>query len=208
MQRRRGRRSRRPSVGEHLPVDPSLPQLLLRLHYGDPRSHAQRYRECTVVSRTCGARSLRESRDCRLWLHNSPFDEGCLRAVHAHYGLPYPDYRFLCTLSASRRRIKGLPNYQLHTVSAACGYLLERHHHARPTPKPVRDRPCGFSDSSAAHPYRAGISLTNIEIRFVSYFWVKSFAGGAGITLRVRAAEGGAAGRFRIRACFCRRLRL
>ena len=61
---------------------------------------------------TCGARSLRESR------------------VHAHYGLPYPDYRFLCTLSASRRRIKGLPNYQLHTVSAACGYLLERHHHA------------------------------------------------------------------------------
>ena len=62
--------------------------------------------------------------------HNSPFDEGCLRAVHAHYGLPYPDYRFLCTLSASRRRITGLPNYQLHTVSAACGYLLERHHHA------------------------------------------------------------------------------
>ena len=62
--------------------------------------------------------------------HNSPFDEGCLRAVHAHYGLPYPDYRFLCTLSASRRRIKGLPNYQLHTVSAACGYLFERHHHA------------------------------------------------------------------------------
>ena len=60
----------------------------------------------------------------------SAFDEGCLRAVHAHYGLPYPDYRFLCTLSASRRRIKGLPNYQLHTVSAACGYLLERHHHA------------------------------------------------------------------------------
>ena len=110
--------------------------------------------------------------------HNSPFDEGCLRAVHAHYGLPYPDYRFLCTLSASRRRIKGLPNYQLHTVSAACGYLLERHHHALADAEACA--PCGFSDSSAAHPYRAGISLTNIEIRFVSYFWVKSFAGGAG----------------------------
>lgn len=41
--------------------------------------------------------------------HNSSFDEGCLRAVHAHYGLPYPDCRFLCTLSASRRRIKGCP---------------------------------------------------------------------------------------------------
>lgn len=62
--------------------------------------------------------------------HNSPFDEGCLRLSTPITDYPYPDYRFLCTLSASRRRIKGLPNYQLHTVSAACGYLFERHHHA------------------------------------------------------------------------------
>lgn len=62
--------------------------------------------------------------------HNAPFDEGCLRAVHELYGLPYPDYQFYCTLRASRRLIKGLPNYQLHTVSAACGYCLEHHHHA------------------------------------------------------------------------------
>lgn len=62
--------------------------------------------------------------------HNSPFDESCLRAVHALYGLLYPDYRFLCTLRASRLRIKGLPNYRLHTVAQACGYRLERHHHA------------------------------------------------------------------------------
>ena len=72
--------------------------------------------------------------------HNSPFDEGCLRAD-------------------------------------TCSNATTMHW---PTPKPVRRSPCGFSDSSAAHPYRAGISLTNIEIRFVSYFWVKSFAGGAG----------------------------
>ena len=62
--------------------------------------------------------------------HNSPFDEGCLRAVHAFYGLPYPDYHFYCTLRASRRQLKGLANYQLQTVSAACGYDLTRHHHA------------------------------------------------------------------------------
>jgi len=62
--------------------------------------------------------------------HNAPFDEGCLRAVHAHYGLPYPDYRFRCTLRASRRCIGGLPDYRLHTVSAACGYRLEHHHYA------------------------------------------------------------------------------
>ena len=35
-----------------------------------------------------------------------------------------------CTLSTARRRIKGLPNYQLHTVAAYFGYELEQHHHA------------------------------------------------------------------------------
>ena len=29
--------------------------------------------------------------------HNSPFDEGCLRAVFELYGMPYPGYRFYCT---------------------------------------------------------------------------------------------------------------
>ena len=63
--------------------------------------------------------------------HNSPFDEGCLRAVFDLYGMPYPGYRFLCTCRASRRVFgKRLPNHQLHTVSAACGFDLEHHHHA------------------------------------------------------------------------------
>lgn len=62
--------------------------------------------------------------------HNSPFDEGCLRAVFAEYGLPYPNYRFYCTLRGARMKLRGLPNYQLHTVSAVCGYNLANHHHA------------------------------------------------------------------------------
>ena len=37
---------------------------------------------------------------------------------------------FLCTLVTARRRLKGLPNYQLQTVAAACGFDLEQHHHA------------------------------------------------------------------------------
>ena len=61
--------------------------------------------------------------------HNRPFDEGCLRAVFAEFGMDYPGYEFHCTLAASRRCLK-LPNHQLHTVSAACGYNLENHHHA------------------------------------------------------------------------------
>ena len=55
--------------------------------------------------------------------HNSPFDEGCLRAVFELYGMPYPGYRFYCTCRASRRTFgSSLPNHQLHTVSAACGF--------------------------------------------------------------------------------------
>lgn len=62
--------------------------------------------------------------------HNSPFDEGCLKAVHAIYEMPYPDYRFYCTYRLARKFFKGLENYQLHTVSAYCGYDLMDHHHA------------------------------------------------------------------------------
>ena len=63
--------------------------------------------------------------------HNSPFDEGCLRAVHRVYQMDYPDYGFHCTCRASRRIFGSLlPNHQLHTVAAHCGYDLTRHHHA------------------------------------------------------------------------------
>ena len=63
--------------------------------------------------------------------HNSPFDEGCLKAVFRVYGMDYPDYTFRCTCRASRKAFgKRLPNHQLQTVAAACGYDLTRHHDA------------------------------------------------------------------------------
>lgn len=63
--------------------------------------------------------------------HNSPFDEGCLRAVMRVYQMDWPDYRFYCTCRAARRVFgRTLPNHQLHTVSEACGFHLENHHHA------------------------------------------------------------------------------
>ena len=63
--------------------------------------------------------------------HNSPFDEGCLKAVFQVYQMDYPDYQFLCTCRASRRRFgRRLPNHQLHTVAAACGCPMTNHHHA------------------------------------------------------------------------------
>ena len=62
--------------------------------------------------------------------HNKPFDEGCLKAVFRTYQMDYPDYLFFDTLYASRRKLPHLPNHQLHTVAAACGFMLENHHHA------------------------------------------------------------------------------
>lgn len=69
--------------------------------------------------------------DLPLVAHNSAFDEGCLRACFELFGMQWPDYRFYCTYRAARRIFGSrLPNHQLQTVSAACGYPLEHHHHA------------------------------------------------------------------------------
>ena len=69
--------------------------------------------------------------DLPLVAHNAPFDEGCLKAAFDLYDLPYPGYLFFCTCQASRRYFgRQLPNHQLHTVAAACGYDLQNHHHA------------------------------------------------------------------------------
>lgn len=62
--------------------------------------------------------------------HNKAFDENCLKAVFAEYGMPYPGYEFHCTLIASRRLLPDLPNHRLDTVAAACGYDMTGHHHA------------------------------------------------------------------------------
>lgn len=61
--------------------------------------------------------------------HNRPFDESCLKAVFAEYGMEYPDYEFHCTLAASRRTLD-LPSHQLPLVAEACGFHLENHHDA------------------------------------------------------------------------------
>ena len=53
------------------------------------------------------------------------------QVVFKVYQMDYPDYRFYDTLTASRRQFgQSLPNHQLQTVAAACGYDLQNHHHA------------------------------------------------------------------------------
>ena len=63
--------------------------------------------------------------------HFSQFDEGCLKAAFAAYGMEYPGYTFYCTCRASRAAFGDkLPNHKLPTVAAHCGYNLQSHHHA------------------------------------------------------------------------------
>jgi len=62
--------------------------------------------------------------------HNKAFDESCLKAVFRCYQMDYPDYEFYCTYRAAKRQFKFLPNHQLQTVAAYCGYDLRQHHHA------------------------------------------------------------------------------
>ncbi len=63
--------------------------------------------------------------------HNSAFDEGCLKAVFDVYQMDYPNYKFYDTCRASRKQLADiLPNHQLQTVAAYCGYSLTQHHHA------------------------------------------------------------------------------
>ncbi len=63
--------------------------------------------------------------------HNARFDSGCLKAVMQVYRMDYLDYAFYDTLWASRKHFgHSLPNHQLQTVAAACGYDLTNHHHA------------------------------------------------------------------------------
>lgn len=69
--------------------------------------------------------------DLPLIAHNSPFDEGCLRAVHELYHMEYPNYLFYCTCRGSRKYFgKALPNHKLDTVAERCGFSLKNHHHA------------------------------------------------------------------------------
>lgn len=69
-------------------------------------------------------------KDLPLVAHNSPFDEGCLKAAHEVYDLAYPKYPFYCTCRLSRKMYPFLVNHQLQTVAAHCGYDLTRHHNA------------------------------------------------------------------------------
>lgn len=59
--------------------------------------------------------------------HNARFDSSVLAAAAIAVGAEAPRFRFLCTLTAARRRLE-LPSYRLPFVAEALGVNLEAHH--------------------------------------------------------------------------------
>ena len=59
--------------------------------------------------------------------HNAMFDTGVLCACLAHYGLPMPECRYVCTVKVSQRVWPDLANHKLDTVSDYLGITLDHH---------------------------------------------------------------------------------
>lgn len=129
------------SVGVAVVREGRIVDTLYRLIHPYPNYYS---RFCTAVHGLTAADTARSPAFPEVWCevapllgtlplvaHNAPFDEGCLRACFDFFGMTWPDYRFLCTCRASRRVFgRRLPDHRLPTVAAACGYSLDRHHHA------------------------------------------------------------------------------
>ena len=59
--------------------------------------------------------------------HNAPFDLRMLRGTLRHFGLPCPEFEYLCTLRAARKVWPGLPSHSLGVLAAHIGHAF--HHH-------------------------------------------------------------------------------
>ncbi len=60
--------------------------------------------------------------------HNAAFDIEHLRATLNHFGLPRPEFDYLCTCQLAQRVWPDLPNHQLSTLTAHIGHQFNHHH--------------------------------------------------------------------------------
>jgi DNA polymerase-3 subunit epsilon len=61
--------------------------------------------------------------------HNAKFDLEHLRETLDHFGLPRPEFDYVCTCNLARRVWPDLPDHKLGTLAAHIGH--EFHHHAQ-----------------------------------------------------------------------------
>ena len=60
--------------------------------------------------------------------HNAAFDIGHLRGTLDHFGLPRPDFDYVCTCQLARRVWPDLPSHGLKALTAHIGHDFNHHH--------------------------------------------------------------------------------
>lgn len=64
-----------------------------------------------------------------VYAHNATFDAGVWQALDSHYGISTYPQRFYCTMRLAQHHLKGLANWELPTVIAACSPTFNLNHH-------------------------------------------------------------------------------
>ena len=62
-----------------------------------------------------------------LLAHNAAFDMSVLRATLDEYDLPYPEFRYLCTLKMAQKVWRDMPNHKLSTLANSLNINFEHH---------------------------------------------------------------------------------
>ena len=60
--------------------------------------------------------------------HNAAFDIGHLRETLEHFGVPRPDFEYVCTCQLARRVWPDLPSHGLKALTAHIGHQFNHHH--------------------------------------------------------------------------------
>ena len=60
--------------------------------------------------------------------HNAAFDIGHLRETLDHFGLPRPEFDYVCTCQLARRVWPDLPSHGLKALTAHIGHQFNHHH--------------------------------------------------------------------------------
>ena len=60
--------------------------------------------------------------------HNAAFDMYHLRKTLDHFGLPRPEFDYVCTCTLARRVWPDLPDHKLDTLAAHIGHEFNHHH--------------------------------------------------------------------------------
>ena len=78
--------------------------------------------------------------------HNAAFDIEHLRDTLDHFGLPRPEFDYVCTCQLARRVWPELPSHRLNTLTAHIGHEFN-HHHAQVRRRSRRTRAAGDDET-------------------------------------------------------------